>query len=350
MTMVLTTAYNASTCARSRVETPGLEATLPVEGLCAVRIYRSTYSPAANTQKRQPMAHPNLIAITDKTTSAGAIVLFRMSGPTDYETFKSAWIDSGLDPTQFIRRPSLGHALEKSVKQSAGTLLPRRLPGVRDSWALVMETPTGGTLQHKTVLHITLSETGRPIFTDSEHRDVPASTGDHSMSATAEQIRSQYDRNLDALSTGMVSQWLIDLCKNLNAVAVRDTGGIYFLPPRALPAWAKITKTVRSATNHEIIMIPAMPADETVRAVLECITQEAETSADRLYSDVEKGLGDRALKTRANQAAALREKVAEYEELLGVQLTTVREKLKRLKGSLMAATLLTRPDDPSECQ
>jgi hypothetical protein len=263
------------------------------------------------------------IVVTEENTEAGAVVWFELSGPVDHDRLCEAWEKEGLDPNLLPSLPSPEVALARAVREHSGRrLLARRVEA--GHWALVSETTTEDKKLHHEV--VTVARLGKDVLVvEPEHPG----------------IRSSFAGNLEVLDSNDISNWLIQLARAAKAVSLRPMGGIYFLPKLVLEQFRRYARALESVSGHHVHRIPAMRTDEAVAAVLSAITAEAESEAEAFEKELsDNTLGARGFDNRATSAQAMKEKLASYEELLGVSLPALSDKLERLRGSLAAAALM----------
>lgn len=289
-----------------------------------------------------------IIAISgDNLKSAGTLSFVRISGATDYAKLATAWAANDLDAELLPELPTDAVACSRAVKDQTSTdRLARilRRPKQANGWALVDET-TDRTLHHSVALHVFPNAIGRLGFEAQNGTKVSPLPYGTNLEQLAASVNERYAHHMDHLSTGDVSGWFVSLCRSQDAVALRDTGGFYFIPAHNVPTWDRMVKAIREGSDHGVGMIQAMTTDDAVATILDSLTSEAETVADELFRGVVDGeLGQRALLNRGDRCSALVAKVKQYEALLGVSLKTLRERLGGLQTSLSAATLVATPD------
>jgi hypothetical protein len=279
-----------------------------------------------------------IIAVPNEALeSAGAIAFWRLSGEVLADKLAGAWAIAGLDGRMLPGLPSPEAALARAVgAQKAKRRLVRPLK--RGGWAIVDESVDGAdNLDWNEALRVSLDPVGRVVT------KIQNSNGYH---ATAQEIRAAYDHALTVLSQSTISGWLVELAKHLDGVPLRDTGGVYFLPPgKSCQSWQAATTALRACSDHRLLSIPAMRSDDAVEAVLVAVQAEAEASAAELEEELTGGLGEGALRTRAQRCKAIREKVRRYEALLGESMEQIATRLEQLDANIAAAALAVTGND-----
>lgn len=278
----------------------------------------------------------NLVVPNNLPASAcGAIVLWRLDGGAHFNKLMMALDARGITDKRLLPDlPSPEVALRRAVQaQVEPRLLVRSLPN-RTGYALVRESTDAASstdpLSYKVVLTVKATKDMGNAY-----------EGDPQLAAA---VQAAYNRNLDALDSRDVANWLADSVRILQAVALRDTGGVYFIPRTTLSLWQALTASLKEASATVCSEIPALTSDEAVAAVLDAVTREAEDLIKSMTEDIAQvgtpdGLGSRAVQTRQARAEALAQKLTAYEALLGTSLDAVRANTDGLKANLAAAYL-----------
>jgi hypothetical protein len=136
------------------------------------------------------------------------------------------------------------------------------------------------------------------------------------------------------------------LLKDLGAVTLRPSGGIYWVPDASLATWHQVSKAVEGAAatgKSAVYRITHQFDGDSIRAVRDALLDEVLREADRIEREVDQGeLGERALKSRANEAQLLGRKVAEYEAILNERLPLAAELTRKAELMATAAKLLAQ--------
>ncbi len=278
------------------------------------------------------MSATNVIAIRDieQRKDAGAIVMWRLDGAVDEQVLRAAWDAAGLDakllhlsvpPTTALRRAAM--------ELRSAHVLVRPLHG-ETGWAVVSEEEDEDShLSYTVGQEITMGPDGMLQFSEACSEEFE------------ERIARAYLEHLTQLSSLDISSWLARLVVSaFKAVALRDGGGVYFIPADFLDGWHKVVKALQSVSTHRLFEIPALHSDDAVEMILASVLEEANKRAEHLEEELASGkLGARALATRAESCSAITAKVAFYEELLGVTAGKMRERLEMLNADIAAASL-----------
>ncbi len=294
------------------------------------------------------------IITPEAVQTAGLVSYWRLSGPVTLSQLKDEWMKAGLNPVMLPNPPGEDVALGRAVHDETGIVRSRAARGKdtqpeegqvrwlvrslarRGSWALVEETVTQEAVNFETLLTV---KSG-PVFF------MGGAVARDEFRETIARIQANYERRKGEIEPEDISSWLVKIARKLNAVPLRDTGGIYFIPGGANGAelWRRIVNVITRVSGHRVFSIPALKNSDAIAAITDAITQEAEAAAAALDRELgltgEEKLGARAIKSRQEQVDVLLAKIGAYDELLGVQLQ-VRERIERLSASLVQAVLLS---------
>jgi hypothetical protein len=273
------------------------------------------------------------VVVTEDHGECGAVVWWELSGPIDRAKLETEWTQSGLDSTLLPPEVSPEVALHRAVHdvRQRGQLV-RRLPD-RSGWALVDESAVGDTdLAWQTAFKVRLNPLGHLLVEPAGHH----------MEASA---AAAFDRFATEVKTTDTSTWLVRLAVHVGAVQLRRGGGVYFVPRTTLPTWRSIVGAIERSSAHAMWRVPAMRTEEAVASVLAAVTAEAQDEAVKFEAVLIEGtMGAVGLSNRVDAAERMKEKLARYEELLGVGLDGMRDKLESLRASLAAAVLVAQAE------
>lgn len=278
-----------------------------------------------------------IVAVNGDTDQAGAIVYWALSGPMTHFALEIAWVQAGFDRGDVPAPPNPQTACLRAVNEerSERARRLRRPLGGRKGHAIVDEDAKERDLEYAVVCRAEVDAAGR-IQVETE------------CDGLRRRIETAYQRHLfNELSATDISGWISRrLLPKVDAVALRSTGGFYFVPNQNLQQWRSMAKAIESCSYHTFYEVPAMHTDEAVKAILASIQTEAKGIADDMWADLADGkIGERALSTRAKKAEAMRSKVARYERLLGLALPNLQESLEKLQANLAAAALKAHAEE-----
>jgi len=287
----------------------------------------------------------DVVAISDLTPdTAGAIVLWRLSGETNYGHLKAAFVAQGVEEKLLPDLPSPQEALQRAMREhvSKRTLL-RTLPGRRAGFALVDEyEATEQEASEGTPLRYRVRFTTRLVSVEGQAE--PTLECSNTALAEFNKVVADYQLNLTKLTAEDTASWLSAMVRGVSAVPLRDTGGVYFVPRETLPLWRKLVAALKTASATYVAEIPALRSTEAIGAILDSLSREAAQQMAGMEEELKEAavasLGGRAIKTRVGKCEAMAEKLEVYERLAGVSLDELRSRLEGLRANLAAAALI----------
>lgn len=303
---------------------------------------------AIQTQQATNRFHDvkGVVAVDQHVPSAGAIVWWRLSGHVSYEALKTAWDAAGLEEKDLLSPCSNTVALRRAAISIREKRMLVRPLGRREGFAIVREklVAEAKELDHDVLCKVTLDQVGRPKI------ETVGDPNDQTRKIEAE-VKAAFDRSLNELDCEDFSSWLVRMMPKMDAVSLRDTGGVYFVPPATQDRLGKVAGVLREVTGHIINRVPAMRGDDAVSAILDAVEQEATQESERMEKDIEAAtLGERGFENRIGQCDEVESKVTRYEELLGRKLDSIRERLETLRANLTVAMLKAQSNEGKHTQ
>lgn len=277
----------------------------------------------------------DIVVVKEALDVAGAVSYWRAGDAVSIEKLWHAWAAAGLDEKLLRKPPEPVTALRRAVMEQQGR--HRLVRGVgKGSWAVVDETvypvAVGQPVQpptYTTRMIVKMGLNNDPMFTTHD-------------GALVEAVMNAFSRQQGLYDPSDVTGWLVDMAYKNNAVTLRESGGVYFLPKSAMDFWNKAATVIESVSNNCVFRIPAMRNAEAIAAITDAVTAEAQALAAKFEEELlamgDDAIGPRAIETRKKETAALEAKLVAYEELLGKQLA-VRSRIEALQANLSVAAL-----------
>lgn len=268
---------------------------------------------------------------------AGGIVYWSLSGTIDYGRLVDELQLRGIEESEAPDLPSPRTALSRAVKDAMhNPFVPgdfvRRHGGAW--WSVDAHTDGQGEPQYDPRWGVSLDAVGRPVFHGN-----PSET-------TREQVLGSYANEMNSINHTDVSAWLLKTAAACDAVALRPSGGVYFVPRTALPEFMAYADALGAASFCRVYKIPALHSDSAVDAVLDGLIEEVESFVTTTHAQVEAGEhGEAYYRNRSAAAERMTEKVERFEALLGRKLEGLHENLQNLHSAAVAAALAAMPDD-----
>lgn len=140
--------------------------------------------------------------------------------------------------------------------------------------------------------------------------------------ANTYELQEAWDAHKCLLTGSQVSTSLVSLAvKYLGGVRIKDEGGVYWLPGHAVSAWDNIAAVFESAGRNSVYRMTVEMNQESIRAVKDAVVKEVSQAAGAIVEEIRNNdYGQEALDRRLSAAMALRNRVKEYELILGETL------------------------------
>lgn len=254
---------------------------------------------------------------TSQISMSGAIVLWSTTSTTSLDKLTSGLDGIGLGkfaPSQTSPQAALKAAMTDLYAGPRKLIRPDR-----NGFSVVEETehPVLG-LQHEVVL-TALPRMGLEVSDPTEQ----------------DRIAQAYTHQLDLVPVASITACLTGIVRHLGGIALRQTGGIYWIPARSTDVWAQVMAVVQAAGANTLYAITTQVDAESVRAVCDAINNEMAAEVAQMQSELADGLSARAGKRRAEQLSSMTDRLRDYEQSLGVTLDTLRGALVTLDQGLM---------------
>lgn len=277
----------------------------------------------------------DLVAVTDAPPGqCGAIVWWRLSGGLDLASLSLAWAVEGLDEKLLPAEPSKRVVLRRTAKSLAASgELVQPLGNGGLALATIVDNDEGGDVVKFDALQVTV----RGAVKLDENGSLLVRGLDAGLAA---QLFAEHSGKL---SQEDASYWLTKMVLEVEAIPLRDTGGIYFVPRYSLARWESMLRAVRAASQHVVSSVPAMTSNEAAGAFLDAMRTAALKAAAEMAADVarldagEEKFGPRALRSRVSRTEELEAQISKYEEILGGKLDDVRAEIMSVRAQLTVA-------------
>jgi hypothetical protein len=264
--------------------------------------------------------HEEIVAVGEADETTGAVVYWSMSGDLDLDRLRSAWGRAHLDTEWLPAPPSPTAALRRAAQERRSrSCLVRQHP--EGGWTFVHEEASASSLEYTVGVRVWIDAAGAFHTSDES-------------STTAGVVRVAYDLARQTVDGVEMSGWLTWFARKLNAVALRSTGGVYFVPRDSMETFRKAKAALAAASTHRVFEIPALKSSDAIAAILDAVQREVDDMAEQIRGEVAEGLGARAVRTRVDALNALTGKVRAYEKLLGRPMTGATAEIARMNADL----------------
>jgi hypothetical protein len=293
-------------------------------------------------------ARPDYVVVPEVASgTVGAIVYWSLHGRSAYAALVAAWAASSLPEGDLPGPTPPAVALAVAV-QTVGA--KRIVRPYRGGWVIGREQPkptaTPATDEAPTAEPKPATRRGEEWSADEACyvwlMPVPGSDryevaweGDEAIGLL---VRAQYEAALVDWIQREVSRWLPGyLQSRCRTLSVRDSGGIYYVPPASMAEFREIRRVVHAASGHRIESIPVMRGSEAVEAILHALTEDTQKAMEEALEQGQES--ERKAKSRLVVLEALRSRLAEYEQILDANLGEVSAKLDDADRALTLRSL-----------
>ena len=169
------------------------------------------------------------------------------------------------------------------------------------------------------------------------------STGQQVEPSGADECRTRFIDGLNRVGSHKLSRALVNLIEGqLNGISLRPTGGIYWLPEESMRLWGQVAQVVESASgSNQVYRIRSSVDNDSIKAICAALTRQVESETEKMNEEILTGdfQQERAFNSRRARACVLREKVQEYERVLGTTLDALQAKCEETDKQAAAACL-----------
>ena len=271
--------------------------------------------------------------------AAGAMTYWTLGQQTDPEVLQNGLRQLGLP--NYAPKPrtwlmSLKAALAEQFAKPEELIRPLRHKH-RNGYTVVVEAKGDSENSYSRSVNACVDKEGQVVVT--------AGNAD---CYELQRLTGHFRRVLPAAS---VADMLTDIIHGqLDGVALKAHGGLYFVPEQHVGRWMDIIMVVEAAavspTSNDLSVVPLEMNEMTLRDIKRSITREMEAAAQRLRTDItENDLGDKALLNRAVRASQLRDRVRQYEAILGEALEVCHQHLDTAIQAFSVASAVQEDDE-----
>ena len=286
---------------------------------------------AESERKRRELAanRAQIWTVERADESTGAVVFWQVGGTVDLGRLAENLRAEGLDDRFIPKGCSTTVALTRAVTElRSRDVLVRQHP-TEDGWAL---------LPRQEGEKLAFAECAR-FFLDGDEIKFEGVVSDDDVKL----VRETFAQCHGQLLVSDITKWLTDLFADhaIKAVAMKDNGGLYFVPRPELATFGKVKRALcEAASSCKLYEMPAFKATDAVSAALDGIAHEAQAAIAKLEIELAapEGVGARAARNRVNEITVILDKVRGYEILLGRSFEDVIAKLEALSVRFDRAT------------
>ncbi len=274
--------------------------------------------------------------------AAGAMTYWSLGQQTDPDVLQNGLRQIGLPdlaPAQRTWLMSLKAALAELFAKPEELIRPLRHK-TRNGYTVVVEEKGEYDNSYSREVNACVDKEGRMTVTAGE--------ADRS---ELQRLTNHYRRVLPSAS---VSDMLTDIIHGqFGGIALKTNGGLYFVPEEHVGKWMDVIMVVEASavkpTTNDLSTVPLEMNEMTLRDIKRSICREIETDAERLRKDIaENNLGDEALLNRAVRASQMRDRIRQYEQILGEALGVCHQNLDIAIQAFSVASAVKEDDEVFE--
>jgi hypothetical protein len=268
--------------------------------------------------------------ITTSINANGTIALWELSGAFDLAEVRAAFASVGLDTVApYPRTPAAAlNAALTTVYGKRGTLVR---PCGEGAFVVVEDVPVPGDLRmdRKDVQGARVNVDGSLTIREDENAD---------------RIRTLYQQAQGQIDTDALGTALSAAVSTLHGTPVRSRGGVYWVPGPKATTWRALAKALADlptkSGNAILYSVTTVGDADTVRAIADAITREADDEVAALEKELEGGVSSRVAGNRAKKMTALAMRIEQYEEVLGASLEAIRQRVAVIGAEAGQAAIL----------
>lgn len=272
------------------------------------------------------------IAVDGGIAGAGAATFWTLSGDLNLETFKALWSAAGLPEEWLPEKPSAEVAFRRAVKELEGSDTEVEMVGSTGEWLFQSREEVDGLPVRTPLAKWKLNDDDEPVMTFGDSKDL------HDV------LLACYSIEKERITSNDISVWLRKLVAGrLDGITLRESGGLYYVPPTNLPVYERAKIVVSQSSAHIISMLPMVKSDEAAATILTALVDKAKVESQKFLEVLEENgsgeskLGHRALRTQAEKAKALHEQMTRYAKMLDAAVPSIAESIDKLAAGLFSA-------------
>jgi hypothetical protein len=253
--------------------------------------------------------------------AAGSMTYWSLGQQTDPDVLQNGLRQIGLPdfaPAQRTWLMSLKAALAEMFAKPEELIRPLRHKH-RNGYTVVVEEKGEYDNRYTRTVNACVDDEGRVTITAGE--------------ADRFELQRLTNHFRRVLPSSSVSDMLTEIIHGqFGGITLKNNGGLYFVPEQFVGKWLDVRMVVEASavapTENHLSVLPLEMNEMTLRDIKRSICREVETEAERLRKDIaENSLGDQALLNRAVRASQLRDRIRQYEQILGEALGVCHQNL-----------------------
>lgn len=285
----------------------------------------------------------NIMVISDRIAppeALGAVVYWSIRGETSYVTLCERLLAADIPADDLPAETTPSRALGRAAADASAKRVFCR-SSTNDSYIVGVQIKGQASNRLREIGEFKLVSTKKGTETEVKLGfTYTGATDEHFklFNELKKDVAARYEHELTILRPSDVGAFLISYAHQISSIALRPSGGFYFIPRPMKGAWSNLTNAVGSP--HSFYEVPALPAAEAVHAITDALAEEIEGAIQSVraeLNDPEKPIGAKALDNRAVSCKALLKKVRAYEELLETKMDSMCEQINYLEVAVATA-------------
>ena len=262
---------------------------------------------------------------TSEISIGGAVTVWKSSA-TNRDSLLKKMRSIGVG--DYVPEPTTKHlALRNALRQVFGVDRVKSLPGFAN-FAVIDSTATMSSWSGQSNLTVKSEFQGLTFMGETDRQEA---------------VQVAFDKEMENIPSTEVSKMLVKLAYHVRGVpCASGAGGCYWIPSDSLAMWKDIARAVEGSSasgRARVFMFTTAMDDEAIRAVVGSLEDNIAKELSDMEVEIASGrLKQRALESRVTKSGELRERIAEYEQMLGVTLKKLHDAVESTKkNSVMAA-------------
>lgn len=276
-----------------------------------------------------------ITALTTGGRHLGDLAFWQLSDASlDRATFEARWEAAGLAKELLPEPPTSEKALKTAVREAAVGQQSRliRLAVENEEaiiFAVVLEEkhPETGTLTYKQEAKVAMDRAFGTVTSDNEPHEVVQS------------IFSKFVRLRDTHTADDVRRTITRTLASFNAVTMRESGGIYWVPAPFAKGLRQLQKCIEQFGQSQFYLLPVHDSADASRTLSDVATQALQEELDALKAEVQSFVAQpperpTTLARRFDAFDQLRSRAGLYRDILAVQVKDLDSTLDELTKSV----------------
>lgn len=271
--------------------------------------------------------------ITTSVSIGGGAVFWKLAEFTDHSS-----LEVGLDGLGLARFAPAKRTPVAVLKDSMAAIVQAKHVLLRpvadkDGWCAMLERKGKKVNEYTHLITCQVDDQDIISFTPYDARAV--------------EIQAEFVRRRGWLHKTDVARALVAILDQLRATTLRPGGAFYWVEDRLLPRWQQVARVVEQAgiSQSTIYLLRNVMDDDAIKAIMDGFIDEIDRVTNEIVREIhEDKLGTVALDNRRDQACELRDKIRQYEGILGVSLASLHGRVNAAEElACKAAILATSP-------